>query len=221
MTWTSARRTLTVHLSMLCVAPMAGCDVSADVVSGPESWLGSDPHLVARGRVNGEEVAIEADPAGQDEVWCERVYTVPSDENDQPQYEAGELTDLRIVGLATVEGEDRILVAELKRHDFQSDTPPAETTIVPRDELTPPERGEVWLEWKWLSISGEPLFESAAQEGLVTLEAYTGSPDDTGLVVPSGEGSAGGLLRARWKPGEEIAMSFTANCTQSEVVLER
>jgi hypothetical protein len=145
------------------------------------------------------------------------VYAVPAGEGDSLDYAQGSIVEVRVQGRGLTDGERRGFTLVLGRHDFTSDEQGTTLDVVPRDELVDPRPGELWVEWRWLGESGAPVFESAAQDGSLALELVSGEPDETGLIIPAGEGAVGGHLVGRWKPGEEVQMSFSAECLVSNV----
>jgi hypothetical protein len=85
------------------------------------------------------------------------------------------------------------------------------------DGVDPPANG-VWAEWEWHSADGEQdLYDASAQEGRFTLQLFSGTPSEGGLVIPAGEGSVGGFLNARWSLEDSLTVSFTALCTENDI----
>lgn len=194
-------------------AALAGCGSETGSREIPE-WLGEENHFELVGTLDGEELDISLD-GDSTQVFCTREYTVPADAAGEPQYAMGALSEVKINAFVTIDGEERLIELELKRHDLQSDAIGTVVTIVPRSDTMDPAPSEMWLEWEWHDAADETTFEGAAQTGTFTLEHYSGTPDDTGLVIP--DGAVGGHWTARWSETEELTGSFTVPCTMTDV----
>jgi hypothetical protein len=211
-----------VFIASLC-AVGTGCGASEDD-SAPLSWDGSEPHLVLRGHLNGEDLDLSitgsdaADPAN---LWCAREYAGPPDANDEPDISRAKLYKLNVFAQVTIGGEARRLELEFKPHDFQRDAVPSVTRVIPRIDDEAVEDDATWLDFEWHTPDGEgDLLETSAQKGQFNLELYSGEPGEDGLIVPEGEGSFGGTLDAHWSEQERLQASFTAPCTENELDLE-
>ena len=198
---------------------LAGCGSETGAREIP-AWLGEQSHFEVVGTIDGEELDISLEDSADDptQVYCTREYTVLGDAAGEPQYDMGSLTELKINAFVTVDGEPRLIELEFKSHDWQSDAPGTAVTIVPRSETMDPAAGETVLEWEWHdAATDETTYEASAQRGTVTIEHYTGTPDETGLLIPDSTGAVGVHWTARWSETEELAGSFTVPCTMTDV----
>ncbi len=185
---------------------------------GITDWGGDAAHLTARGAVNGEKVTLDLDAAAVSEgqILCQFEYTVPALPNGEPDYANGRMTEIKIEGLADVNGEKRGIEIELKRHDFQKDAPGTVVKIVPRDDLKDPGAGEAWLEWEWHdAVSDEELYQASAIAGEIKLELLSGTPDATGLLLENAR--VGVTFSGRWSETESMDASITVDCREPAV----
>lgn len=184
-------------------------------------WAGATPHFKAVGKLNGETIDIalsESDAADAAKFYCEREYEVPM-VNMERDYANGKLGEVKLVGPAIIDGQERYMEIELKKHHTQGDAVGASVTVVPRVDGEVPAANQMWFEWEWHLASDEStLFEAAAQSGTFKLGEFTGTPDSSGLVIPENTGTVGGFINARWSETDEVSISFTAKCTTSDVV---
>jgi hypothetical protein len=205
------------NLVVLGAAVMAGCAGEQESGSGLE-WRGETPHLLIQGRLNGEDVAIDVngDGAASGSVaWCAREYEAPVLEDDSLDMARATYTATEITGFATVGGEERTFDLELRDHAMQSGDIGASLSVVP-DDSTDVAADEVRIDWEW-HLGDLDLFEASAQDGRIELELFTGAPGEGGVVIPSGEGSVGGVVEARWGLDESLSVSFTLPCLETEV----
>lgn len=198
---------------------VAGCGGGG----GGVSFRGEDPHLVVSGSIFDEDVEVDVtEPTAVEASMfeCRREYEVPL-VNGVPDETMAENIEVRIRGIVTVNGEQRRFEIELKRHNLQ-DTPIGTVLdIVPRDDINPPDPNgtTLWVEWEWHdAVTNETTFEGAAQGGTVTLEAYTGTPGATGVIIPDGDGVVGATIDAFWSPTERLRISVTAPCLDTEII---
>ena len=180
------------------------------------TWGGTTPHLTIAGSVNSEKIDISmADAVAVDtaQLWCVREYEVPL-VNGALDYSQAKMVEIKVRTNArfTLDGGDRYAELELKKHDFQHDAIGAVTTIVPRSDVQLPGPKEMWFEWEWHAPDKTTLFEQAAVSGEFKLEEFTGTPDASGVVIPSGTGTVGGTLTAKWNEVDSIRMSFSVKC---------
>lgn len=204
-----------IHALFSCCALMACASESPQAPIG--EWRGDEPHFSVHGLLNGEmlDFSIDGDAQGA-QVWCEREYAAPIADGETDLSRATH-TDTRIDGYVTIAGEERVFEIEFLRHPLQDDEPGTELTVVPRVDEELPGAHELWIEWEWATIEGEPLFEAAAQRGRFVLGEFTGTPGEGGVVVPAGEGLVGGYVEARWSVNESLTVSFTVPCMENSI----
>jgi hypothetical protein len=198
---------------------LGACESTETAKDKPLSWQGAEPHFIARGHLNGEQIDIRIVGDDAEEgasVWCEREYEVPLVDGVADLTQARQI-ETSITGYATVDGEERIFQFEIKQHGLQDDRSGDSVTIIPRVDEVPPDADEAWLDWEWQTIDEEDLFESSAQEGEIVLEAFTGEPGEGGVIIPEGEGMVGATVQARWSVNESLSMSFSVPCTANDV----
>lgn len=185
----------------------------------PEStevaWGGSEPHLRVTGTLNGEAVdyRVEGQAAGDlDTLACEREYAMPG-----PMARAqARHHEVEISASVEVAGEMGSLQLELKEHDLNSDPVGTAVRIVPRIDGAGAPEDAMWLDFELNDASDERLLETSAESGVFTLLAWTGQPEADSPVIPDG-GSVGGIATARFGVGDELQISFTVNCGESQV----
>jgi len=217
--------------SLLAIAPILlaglvqGCGDGGDDGGddGLTAWAGSTVHFKVEGELNGETLSFdiaEAEASDTAEFWCEREYEVP-EVGGVPDYANGRQIEFKVNGFVEVGGERRRFELEHKMHDTQSDTAGTMVTIVPRSETQDPAADEMWFEWEWHEdhVDDTKTYEAAAQEGSFELGEFTGVPDADGLLIPDETGTIGGFTLAKWSDTEEVAVSFTLNCTTNKVEL--
>jgi hypothetical protein len=205
-----------IAATLCCV--LAGCGVSSEDPPG-ETWLGETPHFSAHGLLNGERIDISIDGDGVADgthVWCEREYQAPVIDGELDLSQVKHV-DTTITAQVNVAGEERVFELELMKHALQADQPGTGVKIVPRLDDQEPAEDEMWLEWEWSTLDGQDLLESAAQEGTFTLEQFTGTPGEGGVIIPAGEGFVGGYADARWSVDEQLSISFTVLCTENDI----
>lgn len=189
---------------------VASCGESSGV-----SWAGEEPHVVVSGFIDGESIDLDlrgasAELAG---LECTREYEVPV-VGGNPDFTMARNVEIELEGRVEVNGEMRQFQIELKRHNTQDDPVGTEIRVIPRDELNPPDvNGDtLWLEWEWKDADGNDLYEQAAQSGTVTVQLQSGTPDDSGVIIPEGEGAIGFTIDAYWSPSERMRISISAPC---------
>lgn len=218
----SMRRLATTSLLGASLALGTACSPGdGDSDAGPEltEWLGADPHFAASGRLNGEDVEIWVDGDAADDaakLFCEREYEVSLAGGDR-DWSTGRVVEVKIIANVSVGGEEREATIELKRHDMSKNSPGTKVTVVPRDDANEPLSNQMWLEWEWV-VDGNETYEQAAQSGTVTVHEFSGTPDeDTGVVVPEGEGRLGVYIEAEWSETERMKVSATVPCTTNAI----
>ena len=208
----------------LCVCGvllLADACVSEDQDTNPAAqWLGPDTHLQIFGVVEGESLDIgEGGRFEVVELSCKREYLAPL-VGDVPDETQAVFHELKIYATVDEGSGPRYLTLELKRHDLQSDPIGTSVDIVPRLETMDPDPNQMWFEWEWNDELGGELVETAAQDGEFVLELFTGEPGAGGVVIPTGEGSVGGHVHARWSQTDEVDISFSLPCLESEIETE-
>jgi hypothetical protein len=168
--------------------------------------------------LNGEDISIAiegAQAANGTSAWCAREYEAPTLADGSLDLARARSTSTEINGFATIGGQERFFELELRDNELQNGALGASVAIIPRD-IDDPGAGEVHLDWEW-HVGDADLYEASAQEGNLRLRLFTGTPGEGGVVIPSGEGSIGGLLEARWSIDESLSVSFTLPCIATEV----
>ena len=201
-------------LGLFCVL-FVGCGGGSGL-----SWEGETEHVVVSGFLNGEDVELrytDADAVAV-ELSCVREYEVPF-VNGASDPTMTVNVENEIQGRVEINGEVRFFQVELKRHDAQGEPLETPLTIVPRDDLNPPDVSgdEIWVEWEWQDADGSDLYEQSAQSGTVTFHAFTGTRDPATGLIPEGEGVIGVTIDAYWSPQERLQISLTAPCVENDV----
>jgi len=193
-------------------------DASQD--EAPLDWGGTTPHFVARGTINHENAGFDirgSAASSGDSVWCGREYLAPRKSDGTFDLTRARHDATEIAGNIVVNGQERSFELEIRGHSMQAEKPGAKVKIVPRVDGTPPSADAAWADWEWHSKDGLDLYEGSAQDGTFELRLFSGTPGEGGIVIPSGEGSVGGILNARWSVSESLNISFTATCAETEV----
>lgn len=212
-------------IRMLAIAPAVFAFACTPVVEdGVPEWLGEEAHFRIVGSIEGEaiDVGSAADGAALEVVdfYCRREYAAPLDADGLLDHSKAHFDELTLYATVMDGDEERYISLEFKSHDLQSDPIGTSVEVVPRVDGTVPEPTQMWFEWEWLDINGDEVVETAAQTGEFVLELYTGDPDEGGVVIPAGSGSVGGHLYARWSQTDEIELSFSAPCLDTDVDAE-
>lgn len=217
------RRHFPIHFALSVFFVFAtACDESGDGSDGgdgggnstsdvPEAWLGEEPHTHLAGTVAEQEIELIAEgseAAGVGTVYCERNYIVP-DLEDTSTFEDGYLQKVEIKfnffhldALAEFQ-------MELEKDDLFAAV--GETLAVGED-------AEVAL---GINVDEDgpkaQEFEDEATGGTVKLELLTGEPDESGVIVPSGEGRYGAYVDIQLDSGGTLQGSFTVNCGENDL----
>ncbi len=210
------------HLTAL----VAGCPTTEQppVENELTGWLGAAPHIAIQGKLDGEDLdlRLEGDAAADaSKVFCTREYVADDDGTGAADLTSARNTEFKINGPLTVDGEERIVELEFKKHDFQNATPDEEIEVVVRDDTQDPGADQMWVELEWhLAVDDSDLFESAASGGSFVFGQFTGTPGEGGVVIPENEGAAGGYAEVAWGVDEELKISASAPCTVNAIEVE-
>lgn len=217
----SLRRFAASSLLGASVAVAVACSPGdGDGDAGPElsEWLGEDEHFAISGRLNGEDldVRLEGEAASDSvKLYCEREYAV-NVVGGERDWSTGRVMEVKIIAHMNVGGEEREATIELKRNDLSQHEPGTKLSVIPRDDANDPGPKQLWIEWEW-AVDGTETYEQAAQSGTLTVEEFSGTPDDTGVIVPEGEGRLGVYLEAEWSETERLKLSATVPCTKNAI----
>ena len=216
-----------VFLVMGMSAMLVGCGAAANNNGTPTKWEGATRHLKIVGTIMGEMLNIDVSGAAAMDtanLWCEREYQVPSDANGMPNYAAGHNSEVRIKAPVMVAGAPRLIDLGLKRHDFQLDPAGHNVPVIPRDDANSPcglnscSNDSMWLSWTWRDATTKAAtYKMAAVSGTYTTGEFTGTPDQTGLMIPENTGSVGGFATGQWSATESLTISFDASCTTNQI----
>jgi len=196
--------------ALLC----ASCGTKEDEGSD-DSWGGSDPHLRVTGTVDGKSVDFELEgeaAASVTNLGCQREYVMPG----PLERAAARHTELELSALVEVEGEIGSIQFEFKRHDLSADPMGTAIRVVPRVDGETPATDAMWIDFEMNNAADERLLEISAESGTFNLREWTGEPEADSPVIPDG-GTVGATATAVFGVGNELQVSFTANCVASEV----
>lgn len=209
-----------VHVGGLLAILLIGCTPEAEQPS-LGGWQGGEEHLRIVGNIEGELIDIGDDTAVEIiDFSCQREYVVPLVDGVPDETQA-QFVELKLFATVEDAGETRYLTVEFKQHDMQSDALGSVVEVVPRLDTVTPGPTEMWVEWEWnADLGGDELLETAAQDGEFTVEVFSGAPPAGGVIIPSGEGQAGGYLDARWSQTDELKVSFTATCRENKITAQ-
>ncbi len=197
----------------------AGCGDEGGT-SAPTAWEGQAPHLVAVGRVDGEDIAftLRGDAANGDVVYCERNYIVPS-VSDASTWSDGYLEKIELKWDVVVDGIERAYQIELGAHDFSASSDGASLDVVAYDEDAEQTSGAVnaAIEWEWEADGSEFELGAESETGAFVRGTLTGTPGADGVVIPDGTGTFGGYLHLTWANGDFLDVTFTAQCGDNDL----
>lgn len=193
-------------------------------LSAPTEWLGSTPHLLAVGTIQGETVEFELegeDAENLDRYFCERNYIVP-DIEDESTYSDGYLEKIEVKWLVEVDETEREYQLELLAFDFRAAETGNTFPLVTYDEES---AGDLETDslmatfsWEYEEAGNEVEVDAPGETGSFSFERLDGTPaESNGLVVPDEEGSVGGYIEMSWDNGDEIAISFTTLCGENDL----
>jgi hypothetical protein len=198
-----------------------GCGSSADSGSNAVTgWLGESPHLAITGTLatvgsspnQTFDVHLEGDKAAN--IYCHRFYTpiegaMPDGEGN---YDTSQLyfAMKELGGVVDVGGVQKEFTISYWRHDVAAGT---DLQVVPRVFRTPIPEGKTWSDVNIFDPGTDLLagIETAAASGTVSMKLNTGTPDDNGVVIPSG-GRTGEFISVSWGPHDNLSVSATADC---------
>lgn len=186
--------------------------------TGPTSWEGQAPHLVAEGMIDGVPVsfALRGEDAG--DAYCERNYVVPS-VADTSTWPDGFLEKVELKWDVTVAGTERQYQVELSAHDYAASvdgqTLPVAAYVEDAERAAGTVQAAVEIEWEENGRENEHGDES--ETGSFTRGVFSGTPGADGVVVPSGSGSFGGYLHLTWASGDYLDVSFTVACGENDL----
>jgi hypothetical protein len=177
--------------------------------AAPTEWLGSAPHLVIMGMVNGRELNVQlTDPAAVASVaeFAGKREYLPG---DGATFRYGDFE----VGLkAMLGGVERSLELEFENDDFAKVVLPSEFQLVSENFPKGP-AGYLEFSMEWEDASGSVNDEIGAFNGVLRVELDEGTPDDKGLRP---DGMIGGFVQAE-KDGQVVTISFTVPVAEYEI----
>lgn len=207
-------RTSTFTHAVTCAALLFACGGSDEPGSGTTEWLGEDTHFAVSGTFQGTtfDVLLEGEAASS--IYCNRFYApLPGEMPDAEGNYGGDQVYFamkEIGAIFDVNGEPKEFTVAYWRHDMGAGT---ELEIVPRNFGDVIPAGKTWSDINIFDPGTNILsgVESAASSGVVKLELNTGSPDASGVMIPSG-GRTGEFVSMSWGPREALQISATADC---------
>jgi hypothetical protein len=167
------------------------------------------------GTVEGQSVdfALEGESAASvTNLGCQREYVMPG---PLARAEARHI-EVELSALVEVEGEMGSIQFEFKRHDLSADPMGTAIRVVPRVDGETPAADAMWIDFEMNNAADERLLETSAESGTFTLREWAGEPEADSPVIPDG-GTVGATVTAVFGVGDELQISFTANCVASEV----
>jgi hypothetical protein len=160
--------------------------------------------------------------------------------NAHYDYTQGGNSEVRIRAVDNSHGMNRTISFDPKRINLQKATTGTTIPIVMRVDSQAPGAptwafpDQMWFHWKWYQAAnpdagvgdrdagtphpvGMTLYNMAAQQGSYFHGEFTGSVDATGAEITPYTGAVGGFATAQWSTTDQLAISFTANCTFNDI----
>lgn len=177
----------------------------------PTAWLGNTPHVQLAGTVAEQQlelVADEAEASGVGTAYCERNYIVP-DVGDPSTFDEAYLQKVEIKFNFFHNDALAEFQMELEKPDLLSEVG---AMLVAGDDA------EVALGIK-VDEEGPQAeeFEDEAVGGTVALELLSGEPDDSGVIIASGDGKYGAYVDLELASGGRLQGSFTVQCADNDL----
>ena len=197
----------------LSVAPVVGCGTSA---AGPSvtKWQGDSTHLAISGSFQSQTFDVNLQGADAAGVYCNRFYApLPGTAPDTAgNYDTSQVYFVmkEMGGVINLEGTPTEFTISYWRHDMPAGT---DLTVIPRLFGTSIPAGETWSDINLFAPGTDNLsgLESAAASGKVSIELNTGTPDQNGILIPSGV-RTGEFIAVSWGPHDFLNVSTTADC---------
>jgi hypothetical protein len=171
-------------------------DSTADV-----TWQGEEPHASFTGRADGHDIAVDVVAA-----TCKLKYTVPNPD-DAATWNQAVLDEFEIAVQVVDGGVEKAYEIEFVAADF----------IGASGEMAVPRAVQAEVSFEWEQDNTAVNYEQSASEGTLLFAALLGTPGPDGKVIPAGMGTVGGAFALTLPDGGELAGSFTAPCTETEV----
>jgi len=200
---------------------LAGCGSGSsggsDSVTG---WLGDSPHLAITGSFQGQTFDVHMMGADASGVYCHRFYApLPGTQPDaNGNYDTSQTYFVmkELGGVIDLGGTPTEFTISYWRHDVAAGT---DLQVVPRMFGTSIPDGETWSDINLFPPGGDVLagIESAAASGTVEMKLNSGTPDQGGIVIPSG-GRTGEYIAVTWGPEDHLNVSTTADCAPAIIV---
>ncbi len=200
--------------ALLCLlaCPAAAESLNTDapkLTAAPTEWLGSTPHLVIMGTVNGHQMNIQL----TDEAALKAVAEFAGKREYLPGTAgAWRYGDFEVTLKASIGGVERSIELEFENDDYATTALPSDFQLVAENF---PKGSASFLEFaaEWEDATGSVNDEVGGFDGTLSLQLDEGTPDDKGLRP---DGMIGGLVNAR-KNGAAVVISFTVPVTGYEI----
>jgi hypothetical protein len=193
----------------------AACGGGSSNKAAVDHWLGDTPHLAISGTFQGQtfDVNLQGDAASG--IFCHRFYCplVGTQPDASGNYDTSQMyfTMKELGGVIDLEGTPTTFTISYWRHDVAAGT---DLTVIPRTFGTAIPDGETWSDINLFPPGADDLtgIESASASGIVSMKLNTGTPDQGGIVIPSG-GRTGEFFAVSWGPTDNLNVSATADCS--------
>ena len=184
-----------------------------------DQWLGDKLHFAVSGTFNGKPMNIRLEGDAAKHVRCTRNYApLPGEKpGADGKYATNQLYFvMKEIGIVTdVEGVPTDVSVGYWRHD-----PPPGTSleVIPREQGTSIPAGKTWVDFELSEpgATGPSGIEKAAERGTLRMELNSGTPDESGVYIPTG-GRTGQFASIDWGPQEKLTISVTSDCQDAEL----
>lgn len=212
---------MNLRISSIVVVPvilLAGCGSTS---SQPKvtHWLGDSTHLAISGSFQSQTFDVDLKDATASTVYCNRFYApLPGTAPDAAgNYDTSKVYFVmkELGGVIDLEGTPKEFAISYWRHDVPAGT---DLMVVPRLFGTSIPQGQTWSDINVFTPGTDNLsgIESAAASGTVSMKLNTGTPDQGGILIPSG-GRTGEYISITWGPHDFLNVSSTSDCNPAIV----
>jgi hypothetical protein len=208
-------------VSLLALLTAAGCGAAPDQedTGKVSQWLGDKLHFAVSGTFDGKPMNVRLEGDAAKDVRCTRNYAPRPGEkpNAEGKYDTSQLYFvMKEIGIVTqLDGKPTEVSVGYWRHDVAAGT---SLEVIPRVRGTSIPEGKTWVDFELgePGAMGPTGIEKAAEAGTFEMKLNTGTPDHSGVYIPTG-GRTGEFISINWGPQESLTISITSDCQDAEI----